>query len=207
MYKISVIGIDKSGKTSTVNRLKKESIPTIYLTSNAHYDSRLAKGLSNVSDLLKNIGEKNDLKALTGFAYMFKLLPYKLEENAKKSYPLLVSDRDPIIDVYCYSKIYLDRSKKLRPFIRNFLETQFQKPDKIIYLQTSPEVALDRMGKYRQLHETKKSLTLLSRLYDKKIMEMQKKGTSVKTINTDNFPLEAVIEKVLSYVKFNQIYP
>jgi hypothetical protein len=125
MYKISVVGIDNSGKTSIVSPLGQiKGVSTIHLTSYKNSKSKIARISGRAVNRLAQIGESCNLRFLAGFAYLSHLLPYYLEERAKGSSPVLVSDRDPIVDTICYSQFYAspDIAGALMPKLKLFLE-------------------------------------------------------------------------------------
>jgi thymidylate kinase len=204
MNKISIIGIDNTGKTSIVKSLDKiTGIDTIHLTKNKNNDCTIAKYLGKITDNLAKFGEDYNSKSLTGFAYLMHLLPYKLEERAKKFSQLLISDRDPIIDTLCYSEFYLPNkiSSIVQPSLKFFLENSFNYPSSIIYLETTPEKSAKRNTNKNQLHEEIKSLTKLQRLFDEQMFLLRKKGTAIHRIDTNTKSLEEVTEEARFLIK------
>lgn len=198
MKKISIVGIDNTGKTSIVKSLENiEEIRTIHLTAYQDYKSRIAKISGGFSNSLIQFGEKNNSKLITGFAYFLHLFPYFFEEKLKTNSSLLISDRDPIIDTLCYSEFYLSEnlSKIIKPVLKPALESLFYHPSSFIYLNISPEVSAKRNNKPLQLHDQIESLTHLKNLFDEEMFFMKKNGTPVIQINTDDKSLEEVTDE------------
>ena len=107
MFKITIVGLDNSGKTSVVRNLKQiEGLGKIHLTNYHSAQSETAKRLGRLSEKLAKFGEERDLRYLTGLAYLTYLVPYFLEEKAHKNSDVLVSDRCPILDTLVYYKFY-----------------------------------------------------------------------------------------------------
>lgn len=204
MYKISIVGIDNSGKTSVVRSLDEvEGADTIHVTSYQNNGSRIARVSGRVVNRFAQFGETHDLKVLTGFAYLLHLFPYYFEEKAKNSSQVLVSDRDPIVDTLCYSDFYLPDgfSSVVRPPLKFFLEHSFSYPSSFCYLEVSPEVSTQRNNKPIQLHDKVESLSLLRDLFEKEMFNVERRGISVVRIDTDAKSLEEVTDEVKFYVK------
>ncbi len=204
MHKISVVGIDNTGKTSVVKSLEDiEGIRTIHLTACQDYNSKIAEISSRFSNSLIRFGENNNSKLIAGFAYFLRLFPYFFEEKVKTNSNLLVSDRDPIIDTLCYSAFYLPKSlaKIVKPALKSTLECLFNSPSSFIYLDVSPEISARRNDKPLQLHDKIESLTNLKSLFDEEMYLMKKQEIPVVRISTDNKSLEEVNDEVRYNIK------
>jgi len=95
MYKVSVVGIDNTGKTSAVNYVNDmDKVSTIHLTSCGNNGSSLARIIGKPLNRIAEFGEQHNLKTITGATYFLHLIPYAIEQRIKCS-PVLVSDRDP----------------------------------------------------------------------------------------------------------------
>lgn len=147
---------------------------------------------------LAKYGEDHNNKQLTGLGYLLHLFPYFFEQRTIDPCPLLVSDRDPIIDTLCYSDFYLppSLSQSLRPSLKVFLETVFNYPRVFIYLDVSPEVSLMRGNGKKQLHDRIKDLSRLKELFEKEMFESKKRCLDIIRIDTNTKPLEQVIDEV-----------
>jgi len=200
MYKASVVGIDNSGKSSAVSALESiEGIGTIHTFSDYNGgESRLARISGKAVNRLAQFGEQHGYKSLVGFAYLLHLGPYFLEHRAKKSYSMLVSDRDPVFDTLYNSEFYLPKgfSKKINPALRLALRLFFSNPDLFIYLETSPDVAMKRSNEKKQLHEEIDTLNGIRELFDREVFTLERNGNSVVRIGTDTKTLEEVTEEV-----------
>lgn len=204
MYKVAVVGIDNSGKTSVVNSLGGiEGVNTIHLTTCNGNGSKIARFSGSVVSNFARFGESRELRCFTGFSYFMHLFPYFFEERAKSSSSVLVSDRDPLIDTLCYSSCYLPRdfSRTLRPALKSLLEQYFSYPSSVFYLDTSPDVSVNRNNKPVQLHDKVNLLSRLSELFHEEIFLVEKRGIPVHRIDTDAKPLEEVISEVRHKVK------
>jgi thymidylate kinase len=202
MYKVSIVGIDNTGKTSIVSSLAgMDGIDTIHLTAYQNHGSRIARVSGRAANGLAVFGERNQLKHLTGFAYLLHLFPYYFEERNKTS-SILVSDRDPIIDTLCYSDFYLPDvfSGIARSPLKLVLEHVFNYPSSFLYLEASPEVSARRNTKPGQLHDEITSLNRLKQLFDEEIFRVEREGTPVFRIDTDIKPLEEIAGKVRQYL-------
>jgi len=154
VYKVSVVGIDNTGKTSVVRSLDQvEGVGTIHLTNYQNTASRIARFSGRVVNQFAQFGESHNLKPVTGLAYLLYLFPYYFEERAKSSPQVLVSDRDPIVDTLCYSDVYLSDgfSRIVKPSLKFLLEHSFTYPNSFCYLDVSPEVSAQRNNKPLQL--------------------------------------------------------
>jgi thymidylate kinase len=199
MYKASIVGIDKSGKTSVVRALDGiEGIETIYPFKYQN-DVRGPIGISKkLVSSLAHFGQDHNSKSISGFAYLFHLVPYFLEEKTKKSHSTLVSDRDPLVDTFCYLDFYLSErySGIAKPPLRFLLEQAFKYPNLLFYLETSPDVSIVRGNEQNQLHNRKDALSKIRDLFDQETFRLEKKGIRVVRIDTDTKSLEEVIDEV-----------
>lgn len=204
MYKVSIVGIDNTGKTSIVKSLDEiEGIDTIHITSYHDSDSRIARVSGRVVNRIAEFGETHNLKYIAGFAYLLHVFPYYFEERAKNSSPVLVSDRDPIVDIFCYSNFYLmdGFSRILRSPLKLLLEHSFGYPSSFCYLEASPEISIQRNIKKPQLHDNVQSLSRLKELFDEEMFIVEREGITVARINTDTKSLEEVKDEVKFHVK------
>ncbi len=204
MYKLSIIGIENSGKTSVVRSLDQiEGVKTIHVTTYQNNGLRVARVSGRIVNRFAQFGESQNLKSVTGLAYLLHLFPYYFEERAKSSSQVLVSDRDPIVDTLCYSDFYLpdDFSRMIRPPLKFLLEHSFSYPNSFCYLDVSPEVSAKRNDKPLQLHDKIKHLSRLKELFEEDIFLAERQGIPVVRIKTDAKPLEEVTSEVRFHVK------
>ena len=204
MHKVSIVGIDNTGKTSIVKSLEDvDGIATINVTTFQNNASKIAGISGKLVNGLAQFGEQHDSKFLTGAAYFMHLFPYFFEQRAKKYSPLLVSDRDPIVDTLCYSDFYLPDgySRIIRLPLQFLLEHSFDYPNSFIYLLASPEVSASRYKERNQLHETIKALSRLRELFDGEMLRLEKNGIKIIRIDTDTKPLEEVANEVKFHLK------
>lgn len=204
MYKVSVVGIDNTCKTSIVRSLVDSGrVDTIHLTAYSNHTSRIAGFSWDAVNGLALWGERERLKSITGFAYLLHLFPYLFEKRARRSSHILVSDRDPVIDTLCYSDFYLPDgfSEIVRPPLKFTLEHVFGYPDSLIYLEASPEVSASRNKKPVQLHDPVASLYRIREIFDEEIFRVKREGIPVFNINTDIKPIEEVTAEVKHYLK------
>lgn len=145
MYKISIVGLDITGKSSVVNALENvEGINSIRLTFHRDNISGISRFFARYINRLVLLGETNNLKYITGVGYFTYLFPYYFEEKARNFARVLVSDRDPIIDTLCYSEFYLNPSLRklvIKP-LKFSLENLFSYPNSFIYFDILPEISI-----------------------------------------------------------------
>lgn len=204
MYKVSVIGIDNTGKTSVVESLGKiADVNTVHLTAHRDHGSGIAKVSGRTVNKITEFGEIHNLKYLTGFGYLLHLFPYYFEERAKSSSQLLVSDRDPIVDSLCYCDLYIpdNFSKIVKPSLKSMLERSFNYPSAFCYLEASPEVSARRNDKPAQLHDKVELLSRLRELFDQEMFRVGNDGIRVVKIDTDAKSLEQVKDEVRYCIK------
>jgi len=203
MYKVSVVGIDNSGKTSVVRSLDQvEGVSTIHTTTYQNNGSRVARVSGRVVNELTQFGEARNLKGVTGLGYFLHLFPYHFEERAKGSSQVLVSDRDTIVDTLCYSDFYLPSgfSRIVRTPLKFLLQHSFSYPNSFCYLEVSSEVSVQRNNKPLQLHDTIKDLDRLRELFEEELFLAERQGIQVVRIDTDTKLLEEVADEVTFHV-------
>jgi len=195
MFKVGIVGIDNTGKTSIVRSLGKlNGIEIVHLTTHQYNQMRVAHSLGTFFGRLARYGEKRKSKTFTGLAYLLHLIPYYLELKSKKKVSLLISDRDPILDTLCYSHYYLWEwlFKCIKRPLRFTLEKFFSYPDILVYLDVSPEISINRDSKRIQLHEKAETLARLRSMYHDELNRIKNGGTKIVLINTDNKSLDEV---------------
>jgi len=223
MYRVSIEGIDYSGKTSVVKRLEDiDGVKPIHLASNYNSsDSIVARISGKLVHGFSQFTEYHKREILTGFAYLLHLIPHYFDERVINSNNIIVTDRHPIIDTLVHSEIYLYRSnsKEIRSISHSFwqhiftrsrvqssLEHFFDYPNLVVYLEISPEAAIKRseeqsQRKQRQLQDD--SLTMSRDLLEQEISRVEnEKGVEIVRIN-NNPPktLEEVTEEVLRVIE------
>ncbi len=206
MFKIGIIGIDNTGKTSIVESLGKEhGIEQAHLTTHHQNHSKATHALGRFLGRFARFGEKRHKKTLTGFAYFLHLIPYYMELKAKKTATTLISDRDPVLDTLTYAHYYLADwfYKWIKRPLRYILEKFFSYPNLLFYLDVSPEVSIKRYSKIIQLHERAETLNRLRDIYNEELSRIKKLGVKVIFINTDEKDLNQVIKEVKSYLPLN----
>ncbi|MBI2631721.1 deoxynucleoside kinase [Candidatus Pacearchaeota archaeon] len=204
MYKISIVGLDNTGKSSVVNALEKiEGIDTIRLSYHGDNVSGMSRFFARYVNRLVLFGEINNLKYFTGAAYFTYLFPYFFEQKVKKLSRVLISDRDPIIDTLCYFDFYLNSGLQMhaKKPLKFFLENLFSYPNSFIYFDITPEISNQRNNKFKQLHDGLIYLSRLKDLFDESMFNVEKKGIPVIRINVNSKSLEEITDEVRFYVK------
>lgn len=194
MYKVSVVGIDNTGKTSVVNHVRgMDDVSTIHLTSCENNDSSLGKKIGKSLSSVVEFSESRDLRIITGATYFLHLIPYAMEQRIKSS-PVLVSDRDPMIDTLSHAEIYLPNGipNSVRHPLRASLEYIFGRPNAVIYLDVSPEVSVQRNGLVVQIHEKVESLTRLKDSIGCELDRLSDLNVDIHTIDTESNSLNDV---------------
>ncbi len=167
MKKISIVGLDGSGKSSALEiivrqHLKQQDVqaevwnlpkyePAAWEIDHMPIGRRLA-GLVDGAMLL---GDRLNSRMLAGFFY-FAIIglcygPYQQFLIRKHNKPeLILAERDPVIDGAVYSTYYLPFAHRLAPSQRVTLITDVLRhrlPQTIIYLNIRPEVSMARILK------------------------------------------------------------
>ena len=207
MYRVSVVGIDNSGKSFVVRSIDNiDGIGTIHTYSDySGSQSRLAGVSGRLVNRLAIFGEQHDYRSLAGLAYLLHLAPYLLEQRAKSSCQVLVSDRDPLFDTLHNADFYLNDGffEKLYPVLQFSVRRLFSYPDLFVYLETSPEVAMERTNEHRQLHEDVDTLNKIRELFDQELFILEGEDISVVRIDTDIKSLEEVTDEVVHTLRVN----
>ncbi len=204
MYKVSIVGIDNTGKSSVVNSLNSvEGVETIHLTTFHCNDSYIAKLSGKIVYCFVRFGEKNKLRMLTGLSYLLHLVPYAFEQAVKSKHGVLVSDRDPIIDPLCYVHSYLPgiAGKTVKPVLEKILKIFFRLPDSFIYLTSTPEFSADRDKEKCQLHGKVEKISRVSEILNKEMILKENEGIHVKRIDTNEKSLEEVRIEIHDHIK------
>ncbi len=204
MHKVSIVGIDNTGKSSIVNSLNGvEGVETIHLTTVQNNDSYIAKHTGNIVYYLAKFGERNKLRRLTGLSYLLHLVPYAFEQATKKNCGVLVSDRDPIIDPLCYVHSYLPgiAGKVIKPVLEKRLKTFFSLPDSFIYLTSTPELSADRDTEKSQLHGKVRKIRRINEILNQKMLLIENEGIPIKKIDTNEKSLKEVTIEVHDHIK------
>lgn len=200
MYKVSVVGIDNTGKSSVVNYVKDmDNVNTFHLTSANNNGSYFAHTIRKPLKKLVNLGEHHNLRGFTGAAYLLHLIPYAIETKTKTA-PILVSDRDPLIDTLTHAQIYLPRrwGYSVQTPLRKSLEYLFGLPNEIIYLNVSPEVSVQRNGQIVQIHEKVKSLHKLQDAIEIELDRLSHLDINIHSIDTETNCMDEVKHQVFS---------
>ncbi len=204
MHKVSIVGIDNTGKSSIVNSLNNiKGVKTIHLTTFQNNDSYIAKHTGNIVSNLARLGEKNELRMLTGLAYLLHLVPYAFELATKKNCRVLVSDRDPIIDPLCYVHSYLPgiALKVIKPVMEKSLKAFFSLPDSFIYLTSTPEHSANRDKEKSQLHGKVEKISRINKILNREMLLRESKLILIKRIDTNEKSLEEVTTEVCNHIE------
>lgn len=187
MVRVSFEGIDRSGKTSVVNRLAEYGVPSLHLTN---FDD----SYSNVAHLTGQwLGKRADAAEERGARwtaygiYAAQLGPYLLDWRAKKSQSLVASDREPIVSLGTHLELSVHESiySKFWPGIEKVFNFTYGTPALIFHMQVSPETAKERISEHRQKHETPEDLEKLIDITNRRLHKLN--GTvEVIPINNDS---------------------
>lgn len=198
---IAIEGPDGAGKSTLVRSIydNKEElsnhIEIIKPTFFGYSSSELARKIGNSTMKIIEQGERLNSKTIAGLGYLLSTFPYYLAKKEAKRKGCIISDRVPWIT----NQIYLDVlapqvSKLVNPLVNLFCE----RPDYILYLKTSSDVAYARTKKknIKQLHDSKRDLEIIVNNYN---IFMDKLGDNSNinliTIETDNKPVEEVFQE------------
>lgn len=158
---IVVEGIDGSGKSTLVENLfqslQRQKIPIAKYTEPTQYHTGLyiRKFLKNEISLSKN-------EQLNAFVEDRKV---SLNNNIL---PSLKSGKHVLLDRYFYSTCTYQASEEYPPqkILKLNLEQNFLVPDAVIYLDISPEKALERIQSRNEKKEYFETLTFLNKIYN-----------------------------------------
>lgn len=204
MRKISIVGIDNSGKTTITRSFEgSDAIATIHLTS-VLGGSTWISAVRRLVTGLAALGERHHLKTLTGFAYLLHLIPYAHAERVLRQAEkrLLLSDRDPILDTLCYANVYLPKwiQPALFPHLRALLMRFFSFPDAYLYVDIAPSISITRMSASPQIHESTAHLSLLKTLFEYHLKAIERAGVRIFRIGADGKSFDAVAREAREVV-------
>ena len=194
MHKISIVGLDNTGKTSVVEYCGlEEGVDTLSLTTPLKHRSFFAKEIYSNAYWLAQKGEIHKLKYISGAAYLAHLIPYAIEEQRCQN-QFIVSDRDPILDSLCYAFCYLPKplASQIRTPLNMALEALFAYPTTYIHLEISPETSISRNRKTFQHHDSLSTLKKLHEVYENELQRIEDEGIGVLRINTEEHSLDEV---------------
>lgn len=216
MKRISLIGIDGSGKTSLTHLFMTNKFHTISISSFQTSSFKSIQFLGFLLNVLSLFFEKINFKTLYSFIYLLHLIPYYLEIMCIRNKNLiLISDRDPIIDTLCYFKFYFPQLSNTYFFniLKIILIKTFKPAVHYFFLNVYPETALKRKLKNIQLHENKKDLVQIHSIMNHIINELNliEKTTYIDSNYQDQFHIynqivdqlinENIIEYTLNTIK------
>ncbi len=204
--RIAVVGIDGTGKTSTVSYLEDKLKPlgrvrVMTLTPRANRVSgKLPKLVVGALERLNRISDKtgNRLPISVSQILMNRLLPViRLAKEHKTDF--IIYERHPSLDYAVYGKEYVGETiARIEHKLSGVPD-----PDIIVYLRASPEVAIERIKRRTKPphpHERGiKELKTARERFDKLIEKMKRKNIQVVEIDADQ-PLDKMLEEVKNKV-------
>jgi thymidylate kinase len=173
-YKVSVTGIDGSGKSTSiakvVDNISKEYLtakigrPTYVNGPNMNQKQYLFTNLNNTIDKAHSLADNIESKLLVASVSSLSRFAITHIENgvfSKFNPEVTIYSRDKIVDPAVYSTFYFPFTKKWSAEIRINIAKNIQfntKPsDTIIYLDIDPKIAVERIEKRIEEEKTKSS--------------------------------------------------
>lgn len=231
MKKISVVGLDGSGKSTSLDILVKQHIQsaTVLDPSATLYDFEawqvchvpLGRRIAAFVDRKTLSGEKVNSRLLQGLIYASIMglgsHPFQWWLAMKYKPEVIVKERDTPIDGAVYTPFYFPASGRLTAEQRVWLISHVLRhklPEQVVYIDVEPEVALARIHrsleekawtkrkKKPHLHETLDGLTFLRRNYYEVLEAAAAAGTGVTIVNTTHLGPEAAAHDI-----YRQILP
>lgn len=191
MKLITFEGLDGCGKTSVINELKH-----YFDANNIKYYVSYEPG--DEFGKIAKYGEFNITSEDT--LYLWWLA--RIREQRK----FMEMDVDIVIKDRYYDSTYVYQNFD-NPLIYeyNFNDSIFLRPDLTIYLDVSPEISLQRMGKLEDrkedLYETSDYISLeFRRERYKQLIRNQKDFRNTHIINTNDVSLEFVVGKIIYHI-------
>ncbi|MCB1192023.1 MAG: dTMP kinase [Leptospiraceae bacterium] len=186
---IVVEGIDGSGKTTLVNSVYQKLIKANFPIAKFSEPTDFPTGFLIRKFLRNEIALSKD-KQLEAFLEDRSI---SLQNNV---YPSLNSGKHVLLDRYFYSTCAYQSDNKYSPsFILNLnLEKGFPLPDLVIYLDISPQAALDRINKRKETKERFESLDFLTKVHEA-YNQVLEPDTFRVDAGMDATELSAVVEK------------
>ena len=209
MYVVSIEGIDHAGKTPLVERLGDiHGVAAVHLTDYDNHNLRAAYHLGKFAINWAKYGERRNASRLANSGYVFNFLPYGIERNSKRSFPVLVSARDPIVTFKNHAELNLSplTYSLIRPVAQRLLEWVFGYPNLIFYLHISSDTSMRRNSGDMQLHENANDLDTLIDLLEKELLRI-KTSVSVKNQPVEVITIDAepprTIDDITEEVKYH----
>ena len=226
----SVIGIDGSGKSTTISRVfdelsHKYSVAKtgrpMYVSDNGSREYVFRNFTESMDRIHEYFDKKESTRGIVAANGVNVFLqPWFEKKIIDKFNPdILIASRDMTICPAVYITYYVHSaeniSTELRMKILNSIRINGY-PDKIVYLDVDPNIAdkriaqriLDEQGnssernKWRHLHENPKDLAELRKYYLEAIDIGERMGLDIRTISTE-CAQEEVIDKMSKYISEN----
>lgn len=201
--KISIEGSIGAGKSTLIGKIKERGI--IILDEPVDKWREYKIGDDNILSLFYKDPHR--------WAYTFQTIVFKsrimnrpsdkIGGNDARS-DLIISERCPLTDNHIFAKachangFMSDMEFDLYNEWSNFMINSFNvTPDKIIYIQSTPEVCLQRINKRNRPEESTISLEYLTQIHN--LHEEWLKTTDIPILFIDNDNWESQIEKIIEF--------
>lgn len=207
ILKVSITGIDGSGKTSSINEVIGRLNGLNIALRDVPVDYRNKSFFTYVEQRLETVwlwAEKHNNKFIPGIGYVLTTMLYKPTSFLRYTFngrpDILVNHRDPIIDSAVYFSFYwrwINKVLRLPPqakieWARRIIMEDL--PDVVIHLEVDPSLAIARIieklkksdkKSVLHLHEAKVILTELQNSYREVIEQAKQEKSSMKIFRLD----------------------
>ncbi|HEY9702677.1 MAG TPA: hypothetical protein V6C58_09540 [Allocoleopsis sp.] len=229
-YKISVTGIDGSGKSTSVAKVaeklsKHHTVGKVgrpaYVCGPEIQKKYVCSNLNKTIDAIHNFSDNIESKLLVaGVSAVSRFAITYIENNISQYNPeVTIYSRDKIIDPAVYSTFYFPFTKKWPVNLRINIAKNIQISricSTIVYLDIDPRLAVERIekrieqekkhssdrNKWKHMHENVEELSSLRNYYFEALEHMEKKfNTEIITIKVDDKSLDQVSSSIETIIK------
>lgn len=205
---IAIEGADGSGKSTvavaTYKKLLECSNQRNHVEIVSHNafplsSSYLARTIGNRTSRVIAYGEEKGSRTLAFVGYFLSLFPYLIAKRRGKRKGIIISDRSPWVTGQIYTpKVSQRVANVVTPLAMRIME----KPDYIVHLQVSTEVASERVREKGsgQLYHSREDLDEIVTRYDTFMKNVSNSGVKVFSVATNNRTIDQVCEETTALI-------
>ncbi len=206
-FRVAIIGIDGSGKTTIALKLKEEYGEQAGLLQVRGYPQagKLGRSAAKVFDrAYTSKTKKTTPKTLAQAGYLFSFPFVRIPAEKNKS--IMIYDRYPLYEVETHSKA---RPSKKMKIVKKISEKASGAPeaDVVVVTLRDPEIAFEELKKRKKIEylEDLESLKKMRKAVEEEIVELRKRGVKVITIPVDElikkYGTKKAVEIAVSMIK------